>query len=401
MGFSLANVLAGIISFLAAAISSAGGVGGGSLYVPILNIVAGLSLKTATAFSMFMVTGGTLSNVLYTMSLRGQAGPDGHPPLIDYDIAVVSQPSLLLGASVGVVCNVMFPEWLITALFSVFLASATVKTYGTGMRQWRAETAAVRTTLEGGSASAGDGTEEALLGQKRAGGLQHRWVDMLVLVAIWLFFFSIHLFIGGDGAKGVFDIRPCGVAYWLITLAQIPIAVVFTAYIIAHHKRKSHAQNSQVSDQSISVKSKLEALPVYAFPAAALLTGVMSGLFGIGGGLLLNPVLLQIGVPPKTASSTTMFMVLFCASMSMVQFIILGVDGIVTALVYAVTCFVASIVGLVVIEGAIRRSGRVSLVVFMVAAVLALSAVVIACSGAVRVWVQYTGGQYMGFKLPC
>lgn len=96
-----------------------------------------------------------------------------------------------------------------------------------------------------------------------------------------------------------------------------------------------------------------------------------------------------------------MFMVLFCASMSMVQFIILGVDGIVGALVYAVACFVASIVGLVVIEGAIRKSGRVSLIVLMVAAVLALSAVVIACSGAVRVWAQYTGGQYMGFKLPC
>ena len=103
----------------------------------------------------------------------------------------------------------------------------------------------------------------------------------------------------------------------------------------------------------------------------------------------------------QTASATTMFMVLFCASMSMVQFIILGVDGIVVALVYAAVCFVASIVGLVVIEGAIRKSGRVSLVVLMVAAVLALSAVVIACSGAVRVWAQYSSGHYMGFKLPC
>lgn len=96
-----------------------------------------------------------------------------------------------------------------------------------------------------------------------------------------------------------------------------------------------------------------------------------------------------------------MFMVLFCASMSMVQFIILGVQGMVTALVYAVTCFVASIVGLVAIEGAVRRSGRSSLIVFMVAAILALSAVVIACSGAVRVWAHYTSGHYMGFNMPC
>ncbi|KAF7045997.1 hypothetical protein CFC21_055057 [Triticum aestivum] len=199
---------------------------------------------------------------------------------------------------------------------------------------------------------------------------------------------------------GAFDIKPCGVAYWLITVAQIPVAVAFTACIV-HQKGKSQTQKSQVVELASSMKSRLDALPVYAFPVAALLTGVMGGLFGIGGGLLLNPVLLHIGVPPKTASATTMFMVLFCASMSMVQFIILGVDGIVGALVYALTCFVASIVGLVVIEGAIRRSGRVSLIVLMVAAILALSAVVIACSGGVHVWAQYTTGQYMGFKLPC
>lgn len=47
------------------------------------------------------------------------------------------------------------------------------------------------------------------------------------------------------------------------------------------------------------MKSRLNAVPAYVFPVAALLTGVMSGLFGIGGGLLLNPVFYHIGVPPK------------------------------------------------------------------------------------------------------
>jgi uncharacterized membrane protein YfcA len=37
------TILAWILSFLAASVSSAGGVGGGSLFLPILNLVAGLS----------------------------------------------------------------------------------------------------------------------------------------------------------------------------------------------------------------------------------------------------------------------------------------------------------------------------------------------------------------------
>ncbi|KAG2641509.1 hypothetical protein PVAP13_2KG229058 [Panicum virgatum] len=315
--------------------------------------------------------------------------PPPRRPSIDYGIAVVSQPCLLLGVSAGVVCNVVFPEWLVTALFSLFLAFATFKTYRAGVRRWRAETAEL-----GGAAAA---EVEPLLG-RNGGGRRCQWVDLLVLVTVWLCFFAMHLFIGGDGAKGAFNIKPCGIAYWLITVAQIPVAEAFTA-CIGRQRRKSQAQHGV--DQATSVCSKLDALPAYVFPVAALLTGVMSGLFGIGGGLLLNPVLLQIGVPPKTASATTMFMVLFCASMSMAQFIILGVPGIASALVYGATCFAASAVGLAAIEGAVRRSGRASLIVFVVAGILALSAAVIACSGAVRVWGEYTSGQYMGFKMPC
>ena len=43
----------------------------------------------------------------------------------------------------------------------------------------------------------------------------------------------------------------------------------------------------------------IDNLPKIIFPVAALLAGVLGGLFGIGGGLLMNPVLLQIGVPPQ------------------------------------------------------------------------------------------------------
>ena len=63
----------------------------------------------------------------------------------------------------------------------------------------------------------------------------------------------------------------------------------------------------------MSVSGKLDALPAYVFPVAALLTGVMSGLFGIGGGLLLNTVLLQIGVPPKVRSRTPPFLFILCS----------------------------------------------------------------------------------------
>lgn len=94
-------------------------------------------------------------------------------------------------------------------------------------------------------------------------------------------------------------------------------------------------------------------------------------------------------------------MVLFSASMSMVQYIILGMDGINQALIYAAICLVASVFGLVIMERAIRQSGRVSLIVFLVGGVMALSTLIISSFGAVDVWKEYTSGEYMGFKLLC
>lgn len=267
-------------------------------------------------------------------------------------------------------------------------------------------------------------------------------------------------------AQGVIKIRPCGVAYWLITLSQLPAAVAFTGYII-YAKRKKHVVHSQDQEdgkvaswqfylyytvvvaklkaiwnddddmvvQADLVDTGVETLSSLTLPLAAFVTGALSGLFGIGGGLLLNPVLLQIGIPPQvhnahgirilnlaapyslvpgtsesqhfysiylqTAAATSSFMVLFCASMSMVQFILLGVEGIGQASIYAGICFVASVIGVAVIERAIRKSGRVSLIVFLVTAIMALSTVIVTCFGALDVWMQYTSGEYMGFKLPC
>lgn len=197
-------VLAWILAFLAASVSSAGGVGGGSLFLPILNLVAGLSLKRAATYSSFMVTGGAASNVLYNLLWnRGRV-------LIDYDIALLFQPCLLLGVSIGVVCNVMFPEWLITALFSLFLAFCTVKTCRAGVKIWRSESCAASAAVAVAAARHNENKEPLLVllpagqdgDQAAAGnGAGFPWKDVSVLVAVWLCFFLLHAFIGDKHGK--------------------------------------------------------------------------------------------------------------------------------------------------------------------------------------------------------
>ena len=87
--------------------------------------------------------------------------------------------------------------------------------------------------------------------------------------------------------------------------------------------------------------------------------------------------------------------------MSAFQYVSLGMERTDIALIFAIICFVASLLGLVVVQRAINKYGRASLIVFSVSIVMALSTVLMTSFGALDVWRDYVSGKYMGFKLPC
>jgi len=63
-----------------------------------------------------MITGAAASTVLYNIRLRH---PTLELPIIDYDLALLFQPMLILGISIGVTLNVLFSDWMITILLII------------------------------------------------------------------------------------------------------------------------------------------------------------------------------------------------------------------------------------------------------------------------------------------
>ncbi|KAG5614036.1 hypothetical protein H5410_013860 [Solanum commersonii] len=384
------TVLAGIFCFIAASISSAGGIGGGGLYVPILIIVAGVDLKTASSFSAFMVTGGSIANVVCSMFLP--SAKHGGKILVDFDIALLSQPCILLGVSIGVVCNLVFPEWLITILFAIFLAWCTFKTFRSGIYYWKIESEEVMRRKENF-----EEIEGHLLEKEEKGIKNIPWMKMAVLIMIWFSFFFLYLLRGNRYGQGIIHMKACGVVYWIISSVQFPVAIIFTSWIL--YKRENH-QNLPKQEITCGTKNNGPSR-MFIFPLMALLAGVLGGVFGIGGGMLISPLLIQVGITPEITAATCSFMVFFSSTMSAVQYLFLGMEHVNTALIFAIVCLIASLIGLVVVQRAIEHHGRASLIVFSVGIVMALSTVLLTSFGAVDVWRDYRSGKYMGFKPPC
>ncbi|XP_045814895.1 sulfite exporter TauE/SafE family protein 2-like [Trifolium pratense] len=415
---SVPLVVAGILCFIASSISSAGGIGGGGIFIPILTIVAGLDLKVSSTISAFMVTGGSVANVIcYMFSTSPKFGGKS---LIDYDIALSSEPCMLLGVSVGVICNLVFPEWLITLMFAVFLAWSTSKTCKSGVMFWNIESEEIRKNnngveeiekglLENESTNKGlvrimendvsKTFEENLIMAPKDNNnkLCIPWLKLGVLLLVWFSFFSIYLLRGNGYGQRIIPMEPCGVGYWIISSVQVPLAVVFTAWMVF---RKESLQDSTLIPE-VQCQNRNCPSNKLVFPMMALLAGMLGGVFGIGGGMLISPLLLQIGIAPEVTAATCSFMVFFSSTMSALQYLLLGMEHVETALILGIMCFFASLLGLSVVQKVIRKYGRPSIIVFSVSIVMSLSIVLMTSFGAIKIWEDYKSGKYMGFKLPC
>ena len=60
--------------------------------------------------------GGAGSTVYYNFRLRH---PTLDMPIIDYDLALLVQPMLMMGISIGVAFNVIFSDWMVTVLLII------------------------------------------------------------------------------------------------------------------------------------------------------------------------------------------------------------------------------------------------------------------------------------------
>lgn len=63
-----------------------------------------------------MIMAASASSVWYNLKV---SHPTKDVPILDYDLALLFQPMLLLGITVGVALSVVFPYWLITVLIII------------------------------------------------------------------------------------------------------------------------------------------------------------------------------------------------------------------------------------------------------------------------------------------
>ncbi|KAE7997449.1 hypothetical protein FH972_002086 [Carpinus fangiana] len=403
MKFGWKIVVGTIIGFLGAAFGSVGGIGGGGIFVPMLTLIIGFDQKSSTALSKCMITGGAAATVFYNLRQRH---PTLELPLIDYDLALLFQPMLVLGISIGVSFNVIFAEWMITILLIIIFMVMATKAFLKGVETWKKETGTKkeasqrlqsnglggeevepRTLPEG--QSNGSGTETKASKRAEVSILKNiYWKEVGVLVAVWVIILAFQ--IGKNYTK------TCSLAYWALNLLQIPVAVGVSSYeAVSLYKGRRVIASKGERGTNFRVRQ----LVLYC--ACGIVAGVVGGLLGLGGGFILGPLFLELGVPPQVSSATATFAMTFSASMSVVEYYLLKRFPVPYALFFFGVATIAALVGQHVVTKVIAILGRASLIIFILAGTIFVSTISLGGIGIEHMVEKIKRKEDLGFESLC
>ncbi|CAN6441676.1 unnamed protein product [Victoria cruziana] len=383
-----------LIGFFGAAFGSVGGVGGGGIFVPMLTLIIGFDAKSSTAISKCMIMGAAGSTVYYNLKLRHPTLP---LPIIDYDLALLFQPMLMLGISIGVAFNVVFAEWMVTVLLIFIFMVTSTKAFRKGVETWKKETkmkklAKATKENEGEKLeSGGNGmkTESKDSGEESLPILENvYWKELLILVFVWV------AFLGFQVSKNY--TRTCSTFYWVLNLLQIPVAVGATFFqaVNLYKGRRTVASKGEEA-----TNWKIHQLALHC--GFGTLAGIVGGLLGLGGGFILVPLFLELGIPPQVASATATFVMTFSSSMSVVEYYLLNRIPVPYALYFIAVATVAAFVGQHVVRRLIVVLGRASIIIFILASTIFISAISLGGVGISNMIQKIEKHEYMGFESLC
>ncbi|KAH9604961.1 hypothetical protein KSS87_001778 [Heliosperma pusillum] len=395
MRFGWKIILGSIIGFCGAAFGSVGGVGGGGIFVPMLSLIIGFDPKSATAISKCMIMGAAASTVYYNLKLRH---PTLDMPIIDYDLALLFQPMLMLGISIGVAFNVLFADWMVTVLLIILFVGTSTKAFLKGAETWKKETimqkeVAKRLASNGaiggveykflpGGPNKGDAELEVTVVENVC------WKELCLLFFVWVTFLAIQI------VKE--KTTTCSTWYWVFNFLQVPVSVGVSLY-----EAVSLYKGRRIISSKGEATTDWEVHQLVLYCVCGILAGMVGGLLGLGGGFILGPLFLELGVPPQVSSATATFAMTFSSSMSVIEYYLLKRFPVPYALYFMAVATVAAFVGQHVVRKLIIIMGRASLIIFILAFTIFVSAVSLGGVGISNMIGKIERHEYMGFENLC
>jgi len=415
--------------FLIASLAMPAGVGGGLLYVPLLIVTHVAGPRLAAVLAQPIIVGAALAGNVFNIcwQLRHK-----ECRLLDGQLALAMIAPCLAGNLVGTIMNQLFPSVVIMILLLLLVGCTFSTSARRALNMWHAEnesrcalqasrapvpaadssradpsvigketasTAPPNEDASISSAARGEETEEedppytqvsffsdssmkdssqtltrrrnpTILPLSASGTMLGPEADATTnassalseavctwgkFVLVWLCMILIVALRGGHG-HSIVAISSCSWEYWLVTGIGFLVLIIFGAL----------AQRPEA--------------PWYL----CLVVGALSAVVGIGGAIVLNPMMVKRGIEVPAATATASLMVLVMSSCSTSLFVLGGFVPLLPAVTFGIASFLGSLCGKTVVSILVSWTGRTSLLVILLSIFIAVSGITVFCQGVLQ-----------------
>ncbi|CAG9334488.1 unnamed protein product [Blepharisma stoltei] len=337
--------------------------------------------------------GGSLISVLLKLRLRH---PTRDRPLIDYELIVFILSPILGGTTIGVILHLIFPNWLTITLLSALSGYMCWITTKKGISMFKGENSYKNLSkIENKNAVASESDRESETDVKSSDtskelSIEHNYFLEEKQIIPWRqiakIFFVIVIVLtgsfikGGKGIDSIFGLKQCNLLYWCFMAFYLAIYLAISIYcgwklIVKTERKISVNYDFDENDVKWELKSTVK------IGSIAFLAGIGAGSLGIGGGIIMNPVLIAFGVRPEVSTASSSFVILFSSSISVTQYVISGLIDFTYGIPLFILAVLSSGLGTREIKKQVEKWKRPSLIVLLLGFMTFLCCVCISLNG--------------------
>jgi len=301
-----------VSAYVSSVLASIGGIGGGGILIPFYSLIADIEIKDAIVLSIVTIAGNSMIRGIYYIRKRNSLAKNRYLP--NYDLIRLIVPFDGNTAYLGYLINEVAPNIVILVIIILMISFMIFKTikkviYYAKNKEMKYYSIIVVDNINVKI------DEELQIENGRKGETKKDLFKNIIftLLSVGLIaFFTI--------------IRENSERDYIIYIIQVLIVGVFGYMTIDHIKtnyllRKKKKFNFIDGDINWN-----ESKSFLKYAGAASTVGFFSTMLGIGGGMIMNPIMLGFNITPEVVLATSSISTFFSSVISALQFIV--TDGV-------------------------------------------------------------------------
>eukprot|EP00029_Vermamoeba_vermiformis_P009249 TRINITY_DN4554_c0_g1_i1.p1 TRINITY_DN4554_c0_g1~~TRINITY_DN4554_c0_g1_i1.p1 ORF type:complete len:560 (-),score=125.80 TRINITY_DN4554_c0_g1_i1:35-1648(-) len=429
--FHWSDIVVPLILLIIGIFASTGGILGSSVFISLLIFVGKFDTDEASPLSQAIIFGISLLSYLLQIKRRH---PVKNRPLVDYKLALIITPMVLLGTTLGAVLNQLMPQWFIAIVLVLVLTITLVHIIRVARRMVVEEKKKQREEKEHALYSRNSldkpllETSETNVKSLEEQELEHSEgpppdviqlfedytkIDkiqkreakvpfgiILIILGLMLAYVTHSLLVGGK-SESLIGVETCSQEFWIGITMIIPFMVIAFLIIAIRYYFLDYRRKEKIGYMWKSGDTKWTPRTIGLVFIGSLLAGTASTALGVGVGTVLSPLMIYLGVLPAIAASTSLFLIALSSLAAVVRFIFMGRMIWDYALLFSAIGVGASAIGNRVVVVVSRKYNKTSYVMWCMVIFLAVSIVFIVTDGIMDAHKLSTKGGNFGFRDIC